>query len=129
MYGGSHDTINPSFESGGSYGRFNYFVVGSYNSNNLGIENTTGSPYAIHDRTDQYKLFADLSYIIDDTSRITLLLSGTYSDFQIPNNPNQTRPLRWRMRRLTSLTRSTSTRISTSRTITPSLRIKRRSMT
>jgi outer membrane receptor for Fe3+-dicitrate len=89
MYGGSHNTINPSFESGGSYGKFNYFVVGSYNSNDLGIENTTGSPYAIHDRTDQYKLFADLSYIIDDTSRITLLLSGTYSDFQIPNNPNQ----------------------------------------
>jgi outer membrane cobalamin receptor len=89
MYGGSHNTINPSFETGGSNGKFNYFVVGSYNSNDLGIENTTGSPYAIHDRTDQYKLFADLSYIIDDTSRITLLLSGTYSDFQIPNNPNQ----------------------------------------
>jgi outer membrane receptor for Fe3+-dicitrate len=89
MYGGSHNTINPSFESGGSSGKFNYFVSGSYNSNDLGIENTTGSPYAIHDRTTQYKLFADLSYIIDDSSRITLLLSGTYSDFQIPNNPNQ----------------------------------------
>jgi outer membrane receptor for Fe3+-dicitrate len=89
MYGGSHDTINPSFESGGSSGKFNYFVSGSYDSNDLGIENTTGSPYAIHDRTTQYKLFGDFSYIIDDTSRITLLLSGTYSDFQIPNNPNQ----------------------------------------
>jgi hypothetical protein len=89
IYGGSRNTINPSLEAGGSYGKFNYFVVGSYNSNDFGIENTTGSPYAIHDRTDQYKLFADLSYIIDDTSRITLLLSGTYSDFQIPNNPNQ----------------------------------------
>jgi TonB dependent receptor len=90
MYGGSHDTINPSFEAGGSQGKFSYFVMGSYDSNSLGIENTTGSPYAIHDRTTQYKLFADLSYIIDDSSRITLLLSGTYSDFQIPNNPNQT---------------------------------------
>jgi hypothetical protein len=89
IYGGSHNTINPSFEAGGSYGKFNYFVLGSYDSNDLGIENPTGSPYAIHDRTDQYKVFADLSYIIDDTSRITLLLSGTYSDFQIPNNPNQ----------------------------------------
>ncbi|MBV9273789.1 MAG: TonB-dependent receptor [Verrucomicrobia bacterium] len=89
IYGGSHNTINPSFESGGSYGKFNYFVLGSYDSNDLGIENTTGSPYAIHDRTDQYKLFAYLDYIIDDSSRISLLLSGTYSDFQIPNNPNQ----------------------------------------
>jgi TonB dependent receptor len=89
IYGGSHNTINPSFQAGGSYGKFNYYVVGSFNSNDLGIENPTGSPYAIHDQTNQYKLFADLSYIIDDTSRITLLLSGTYSDFQIPNNPNQ----------------------------------------
>src|ERR1700761_8183922 len=62
MYGGSHNPIKRSFESGGSYGKFNYFVLGSYNSNDFGIENTTGSPYAIHDRTDQYKLFADLSY-------------------------------------------------------------------
>ena len=90
MYGGSHETINPSAEAGGSVGNFNYFVLGSYNSNTLGIENTTGHTTAIHDRTDQYKGFADLSYIIDNTSRISLILSGTYSDFQIPDNPNQT---------------------------------------
>lgn len=90
MYGGSHETINPSFQAGGSAGNFNYYVVGSYNSNTLGIENPTGSTNAIHDRTAQFKGFADLSYIIDNTSRITLILSGTYSDFQIANNPNQT---------------------------------------
>jgi outer membrane receptor protein involved in Fe transport len=90
MYGGSHETINPSAEAGGSYGKFNYFVLGSYDSNTLGIENPTGHTSAIHDRTAQFKGFADLSYIIDETSRITLLLSGTYSDFQIPSNPNQT---------------------------------------
>ncbi|MBV8277597.1 MAG: TonB-dependent receptor, partial [Verrucomicrobia bacterium] len=28
MYGGSHETINPSFEAGGSAGNFNYFVLG-----------------------------------------------------------------------------------------------------
>ncbi len=90
MYGGSHETINPSAEAGGSYGKFNYFVLGSYDSNTLGIENPTGHTSAIHDRTAQFKGFADVSYVIDETSRITLLLSGTYSDFQIPSNPNQT---------------------------------------
>ena len=90
MYGGSHETLNPSFQAGGASGRFNYFVLGSYNSNTLGIENPTGFTSAIHDRTTQYKGFGDFSYIIDDSSRVTLLLSGTYSDFQIPNNPNQT---------------------------------------
>jgi hypothetical protein len=129
IYGGSHNTINPSFESGGSYGKFNYFVLGSYDSNDLGIENTTGSPYAIHDRTDQYKLFAYLDYIIDDSSRISLLLSGTYSDFQIPNNPNQPQYSRWRTRRPTRTSRLTSMRISSSRTIMLCLPTKRRSVT
>ena len=89
VYGGSHETIIPSFEVGGTAGNFNYFAVGSYNHNTLGIENPTGSHSAIHDETNQYKGFADFSYIIDDTSRISLLVSGTYADFQIPNNPGQ----------------------------------------
>jgi outer membrane receptor protein involved in Fe transport len=90
FYGGSHETINPSFEAGGSQGRLNYFVLGSYDQNDLGIENPTGGYRAIHDYTEQFKGFADLSYVIDDSSRVSLLLSGTYSDFQIPNNPGQT---------------------------------------
>ena len=89
-YGGSHQTIFPSFQVGGSQGRFNYFALGSYNQNDLGIENPTGGYHAIHDFTQQFKGFANLSYLIDDSSRISVLLSGTYSDFQIPNNPGQT---------------------------------------
>jgi hypothetical protein len=89
-YGGSHETINPSFEAAGSQGRLSYFVLGSYDQNDLGIENPTGGYRALHDYTEQYKGFANLSYLIDDSSRISLLLSGTYSDFQIPNNPGQT---------------------------------------
>ena len=88
-YGGSHDTIFPSFQVGGMQGRFNYYVLGSYKQDNLGIENPTGGYSAIHDWTEQYKGFAELSYLIDDSCRISLLLSGTYSDFQIPNNPGQ----------------------------------------
>jgi outer membrane receptor protein involved in Fe transport len=89
-YDGSHETIFPSFQVGGVQGRLNYYAVGSYNQNDLGIENPTGGYHAIHDYTEQYKGFASLSYIIDDSSRISLLLSGTYSDFQIPANPGQT---------------------------------------
>ncbi|MGA8659939.1 MAG: TonB-dependent receptor, partial [Chthoniobacterales bacterium] len=89
-YGGSHETIFPSFQVGGAQGQLNYYALGSYNQNNLGIENTTSSHSAIHDWTEQYKGFANLSYLIDDSSRISLLLSGTYSDFQIPANPGQT---------------------------------------
>jgi hypothetical protein len=89
-YGGSHETIFPSFQIGGAQSRLNYYAVGSYKQDNLGIENPTAGYNAIHDWTEQYKGFANLSYLINDSSRISLLLSGTYSDFQIPANPGQT---------------------------------------
>ena len=87
MYGGSYNTINPSFEAAGSQGNFNYFVDGSYNNNDLGIENPTSSQTAIHDNTQQYKTFAYFSYILDDTSRVSVMLSASYANFEIPNTP------------------------------------------
>ncbi len=79
--------VRPSFEYGGSQGKLNYFVDGSYDHNDLGIENPTPSHDAIHDTTDQYKTFAYLSYILDDTSRVSFMGSASYSDFQMPNTP------------------------------------------
>jgi outer membrane receptor protein involved in Fe transport len=87
IYGGSYDTIRPSFEYGGTQGKWNFFVDGSYDHNALGIENPTPSHDAIHDKTDQYKSFLYGSYIIDDTSRLSVMGSVSYSDFQIPNTP------------------------------------------
>jgi outer membrane receptor protein involved in Fe transport len=89
IYGGSHDTIRPSFELGGSEGKLNYFVDGSYEHNALGIENVTSNTQAIHDDTDQFKAFTYLSYILDDTSRVSVMGSVSYANFQIPIDPNQ----------------------------------------
>ncbi len=79
--------MRPSFEYGGSEGKLNYFVDGSYNHNSLGIENPTASHKAIHDVTDQYKAFTYLSYLLDDTSRVSFMGSVSYSDFELPNTP------------------------------------------
>jgi outer membrane receptor protein involved in Fe transport len=87
VYGGSYDTFRPSFEYGGSEGKFNYFIDGSYDHNELGIENPTPNPTAIHDETEQFKTFMYGSYIIDPSSRITMMASASYSDFQVPNVP------------------------------------------
>ncbi len=87
MYGGSYNTINPSFEAAGSSGNFNYFVDGSYNNNDLGLEQPTSSQTAIHDNTYQYKSFAYFSYILDDTSRVNVMLSASYANFEVPNTP------------------------------------------
>jgi hypothetical protein len=90
IYVGSFDTIKPSFEFGNVTGKFSSYVSTSYLHSGIGIENPTGSSNPIHDDTDQYKLFGYFSYIYDDTSRLTLLVSGNHSDFLIPNNPGQT---------------------------------------
>ena len=51
MYGGSYDTSRPSFEYGGTQGKWNYFMDGSYDHNDLGIENPTAS-HERHPRQD-----------------------------------------------------------------------------
>jgi hypothetical protein len=89
MYGGSFQTLQPSFELGGTSGKWDYFVTGTYFHSQLGIENPTPNLNAIHDSTDQYRGFLYASYVIDSTSRITLFGGGSYGDFQIPNNPGQ----------------------------------------
>ncbi len=87
MYGGSYDTFRPSFEYGGSQGKWNYFVDGSYDNNNLGIENPTSSSTPIHDNTEQYKSFVYASRILSDTSRVSVMGSASYSTFEVPNTP------------------------------------------
>src|SRR6266478_6632947 len=90
VYGGSHGTITPSFEYGGTVGQTQYFVSGRYLQNNLGIENPTPANEAIHDHTSQEKGFLYLSTVLDPTSRLTYIGGVSNSTFQIPNNPGQT---------------------------------------
>jgi outer membrane receptor protein involved in Fe transport len=87
LYGGSFGTVRPSFASSGSDGKLSYFVNGSYDHNDLGIENPTASAQAIHDTTDQEKVFSYFSYLLDAQSRITVMLSASNSQFQVPNTP------------------------------------------
>ena len=84
-YGGSYDTYRPYFEYGGTEGKWTFFVDGSYEHTALGIENPTPRSSAFHDDSDQFKTFAYGSYLIDDTSRITLMGSASrYARFRFP---------------------------------------------
>ncbi len=85
LYGGSYDTFNPSLQWGGTTSNLDYFVAASYLHDNHGIDNTTASPNPLHDMTDQEKLFGYFSHPFDKTSRLTLLLNGSYAGFQIPD--------------------------------------------
>ncbi|MDB6127831.1 MAG: TonB-dependent receptor [Verrucomicrobia bacterium] len=87
LYGGSFGTLRPSLELGGATRSSSYFLNASYDHNELGIENPTAGTRAIHDTTDQGKLFAYFSHNLDDASRISVMVSGSTSTFEVPNTP------------------------------------------
>lgn len=114
VYGGSHGTITPTIEYGGTFGGncpatpattpgsaktnpasnncfagVQYYFTGRYLQNTVGIENPTPAYNAIHDLTQQGRGFAFMSAFIDPTTRISLISGTAINNFQIPNNPGQ----------------------------------------
>jgi outer membrane receptor protein involved in Fe transport len=85
IYGGGNESWQPSIQLGGSQGKFDYFFTIDGLHNDLGIENTTAGAQAIHDNTDQQHFFSYLSYRLDSSSRVSLLLNFSNADFQIPD--------------------------------------------
>jgi len=85
VYGGSHGTIQPSIEYGGSSGNLNYFVSGDMLGSRLGIESPDGSSTPLHDDTTQYHGFGYFEDIIDPANRLSLIIGTSTGKFQIPN--------------------------------------------
>jgi hypothetical protein len=85
MYGGSHGTVQPSFNYGGGSGGFSYFVSGDFLRNDLGIESPDGSVDPVHDHTSQYHGFGYFEDILDQQNRLALMLGSSVARFQIPD--------------------------------------------
>jgi hypothetical protein len=88
--GGSFGTVNPYASLWGNSGNWSYFFTANYLEDNVGIENPTSSREPIHDRTNQVKAFGDVTYLINNDTRLSFLFGVTNNRFQIPNNPNTT---------------------------------------
>ena len=114
MYGGSHGTITPSFEYGGTFGGncpraqrprrpmsrrrrptadcfpgVQYYFTGRYLQTTVGLENATPAYNAIHDFSQQERGFAYMSAFVDPTTRVSLIAGTSNNNFQIPNIPGQ----------------------------------------
>ena len=114
VYGGSHGTITPSVEYGGTFGStcpttpttttgytkappasadcfagVQYYFTGRYLQNTVGLENPTPAYNAIHDLTQQERGFAYMSAFVDPTTRVSLIAGTAVNNFQIPNIPGQ----------------------------------------
>lgn len=85
IYAGSHGTFQPSISYGGSSGSVNYFFVGDYLQNGLGIESPDGSSNPIHDDTKQYHGFGYVEDVLDADNRLSMTLGTSSGAFQIPN--------------------------------------------
>ncbi|MBV8838440.1 MAG: TonB-dependent receptor [Alphaproteobacteria bacterium] len=89
VYGGSRQTVTPSFEYGGVAGNTEYFVTGRLFHTGLGLENPIPALNAIHDRSDQGRLFSYTSTLLDPTARLVTIAGFGATRYQIPNNPGQ----------------------------------------
>ena len=90
LYGGSRQSITPSFEYGGVEGKTDYFVTGRYFNTGLGLEPPTPFFSAIHDHSEQGRFFAYTSTVLDDpTTRVVTISGFGETRYQIPNNPGQ----------------------------------------
>src|ERR1700704_5362615 len=85
IYGGSHGSIEPSFNYGGTTGANTYFVAGDFIRNGLGIESPDGSSTPIHDHTKQWHGFGYFEHIFGDNDRVSLIAGSSDDRFQIPN--------------------------------------------
>ena len=88
FYAGQRDTIQPSFQFAGSSGKFNYYVSALYGQGNTAFSSATSGPNAIHNWTNQGQAFGIFSYALDDNTKLSLILSASASDNQLPNVPD-----------------------------------------
>lgn len=86
---GSYGKVNPNASWWGSQGRWSWFLTGNYDQNEVGLESPTNARRPQHDDTHQGKAFADLTYLVNDSTRLSLFAGFANSRFQIPVNPGQ----------------------------------------
>ena len=89
MYGGQQSWLQPSAEYGGRVGPVDYYLAGDYLANDIGIESPTGSRSQIHNHTEQFHGIAVVNGILDENTRLSVILGGFHGSFNIPNIPYQ----------------------------------------
>jgi len=87
--GGSYNWVQPSAQYGGRSGNIDYFAVGQYVSNGIGIENPTPTWAPLHDDTNQWYALGKVTAIVDENTRLSFIGGGANARYQIPNNINQ----------------------------------------
>ncbi len=89
MFGGSNETVNPSFEYGGTVGeKFRYYVLNSYVTTSRGIEPPTLGRRNFHNQSEKNNTYLRGDYQHDNNNNFSWIFLGSVAKYQIPTNPN-----------------------------------------
>jgi outer membrane cobalamin receptor len=84
LYGGSHGTFEPAFEWATAKGATSLFVSGSYRRSNVGLAAPDGRSRPLHDGVSEVEGFGFLDHVIDDDTRVSLILGSSNERNDIP---------------------------------------------
>ncbi len=84
---GNYSTNGINFDAADNKKAFSYHISGVISSTDRGLDTPVDTP--IHDSLFKNVLFGDFGYVLDNNDRLTLMLSGNISKYQIPNTQEQ----------------------------------------
>jgi outer membrane receptor protein involved in Fe transport len=88
VFGGSNQTLNPSFEYGGTIGaKFRFYALNSYTTTNRGIEPPTLGHSIFHGQSERNQTFLRGDYQHDNKNNFTWLFLNSVAKYQIPTKP------------------------------------------
>ena len=88
LFGGSNQTLTPSFEYGGTIGeKFRYYVLNSYTTTNRGIDPPTLGHSVFHDQSERNQSYLRGDYQHDNHNAFTWLFLSSVAKYQIPTSP------------------------------------------
>jgi outer membrane cobalamin receptor len=85
---GQHGMVAPSAYFGGCAGKLSYWINAQYQRGQTAFSQATPGPEPIHDLTHQAQALAHLRYQFDAQTRLTVTLSASSSNNQLPDVPD-----------------------------------------
>lgn len=89
LFGGSNQTVNPSFEYGGTIGeKVRFYILNSYVTTNRGIEPPTLGKTSYHDQSEKNNTYLRGDYQHDNRNNFSWIFLNSVAKYQIPTIPN-----------------------------------------
>jgi len=89
LFGGSNETLNPSFEYGGTVGeKFRYYALNSFITTNRGLEPPTLGYTNNHNQSEKNNTYLRGDYQHDIRNNFSWIFLNSVAKYQIPTIPN-----------------------------------------